>query len=121
MIALAKHSPAHIYFTGRNNKAAQELIDEMQMEKPSVKLTFIKMDMNSLASVKEACKEFVHDRLDVLMSVHQIISFILQLLAADCNLGATQVSCSYPQVSATTASSFTLPLIISLMPWSFRN
>lgn len=121
VIALAKHSPAHIYFTGRNNKAAQELIDEIQMEKPSVKLTFVKMDMNSLASVKEACKEFVHDRLDVLMSVHQIISFILQLTAADCNLGATQVSCSYLQVSATTASSFTLPSIISLMPWSFRN
>ncbi|RAO66617.1 uncharacterized protein BHQ10_002629 [Talaromyces amestolkiae] len=67
VIALAKHNPAHIYFTGRNNKAAQELIDEVQTGKPSVKLTFVKMDMTSLVSVKEACKEFVHDRLDVLM------------------------------------------------------
>jgi glutamyl-tRNA reductase len=65
--SLAKHNPAHIYFTGRNNKAAQELIDEVQTEKPLVKLTFVKMDMTSLVSVKEACKEFVHDRLDVLM------------------------------------------------------
>jgi NADP-dependent 3-hydroxy acid dehydrogenase YdfG len=65
--SLAKHSPAHIYFTGRNTQAAQELIDEVQAEKSSVKLTFVKMDMTSLASVKEACKEFVHDRLDVLM------------------------------------------------------
>ena len=65
--SLAKHNPAHIYFTGRNNRAAQELIDEVQTEKPLVKLTFVKMDMTSLVSVKEACKEFVHDRLDVLM------------------------------------------------------
>ncbi|GAM37421.1 short-chain dehydrogenase [Talaromyces pinophilus] len=65
--SLAKHNPAHIYFTGRNNKAAQKLIDEVQTEKPLVKLTFVKMDMTSLVSVKEACKEFVNDRLDVLM------------------------------------------------------
>ncbi|QGA19793.1 hypothetical protein EYB26_007487 [Talaromyces marneffei] len=65
--SLAKRNPAHIYFTGRNNKAAQELIHEVHTEKPSVKLTFVKMDMTSLVSVKEACKEFVHDRLDILM------------------------------------------------------
>ncbi|KAE8551331.1 hypothetical protein EYB25_005216 [Talaromyces marneffei] len=65
--SLAKRNPAHIYFTGRNNKAAQELIHEVHTENPSVKLTFVKMDMTSLVSVKEACKEFVHDRLDILM------------------------------------------------------
>uniref|UniRef100_A0A093UR88 Putative oxidoreductase n=1 Tax=Talaromyces marneffei PM1 TaxID=1077442 RepID=A0A093UR88_TALMA len=55
--SLAKRNPAHIYFTGRNNKAAQELIHEVHTEKHSVKLTFVKMDMTSLVSVKEACKE----------------------------------------------------------------
>ncbi|EED16628.1 short-chain dehydrogenase, putative [Talaromyces stipitatus ATCC 10500] len=65
--SLAKHNPAHIYFTGRNHQAAEKLIHEVQIEKPSVRLTFVKMDMTSLSSVKTACKEFIHDRLDVLM------------------------------------------------------
>lgn len=65
--SLAKHNPAHIYFTGRNNEAAKKLIDEVQVASPSVNLTFVKMDMTSLVSVKEACKEFVHERLDILM------------------------------------------------------
>lgn len=67
VMSLANHNPAHIYFTGRNSQAAQSLIDEVQREKPSVQMTFVKMDMTSLTSVKKACKEFVHDRLDILM------------------------------------------------------
>ncbi|OKL55355.1 hypothetical protein UA08_09416 [Talaromyces atroroseus] len=67
VIGLAKHDPAHIYFSGRNSEAAQELIREVQTEHPLVQTTFIKMDMTSLASVKKACGEFVNDRLDVLM------------------------------------------------------
>jgi NAD(P)-dependent dehydrogenase (short-subunit alcohol dehydrogenase family) len=64
---LAKHTPAHIYFTGRNLQAAQELIQEVQRENPLVQMTFIKMDMTSLVAIKKACREFVGDRLDVLM------------------------------------------------------
>ncbi|KAH8694110.1 putative short-chain dehydrogenase [Talaromyces proteolyticus] len=67
VIALAKHNPAHIYFTGRNAKGAQALIGEVRAERPLIQTTFVKMDMTSLASVKKACKEFVHDRLDILM------------------------------------------------------
>ncbi|KAH6675811.1 putative short-chain dehydrogenase [Halenospora varia] len=67
IIALAKHNPAHIYFTGRNVEASKSVISEVQSEHPNVGLTFIKMDMMSLASVKKACAEFVHDRLDILM------------------------------------------------------
>ncbi|KKY25370.1 putative short-chain dehydrogenase reductase family [Phaeomoniella chlamydospora] len=67
ILALARHQPAQIYFTGRNAKAADALIAEVQDESPSVNLTFIKMDMLSLASVKKACAEFRHRRLDLLM------------------------------------------------------
>ncbi|KAI1136803.1 oxidoreductase [Hypoxylon sp. FL0543] len=65
--ALAKHEPAHIYFTGRNAQAGESLIAEVKKTNPSVGITFLKMDMASLASVKKACSQFSHERLDLLM------------------------------------------------------
>jgi hypothetical protein len=68
VLALAKHNPAHIYFSGRNAEAAKSLADEVQSVNSSVGMTFVKMDMTSLASVKQACNaKFSHDRLDLLM------------------------------------------------------
>lgn len=64
---LAPHAPAHIYITGRNQKAAGELIDEIHSKYPNVSMTFIEADFSSMASVKEAVrKSFKHDRLDLL-------------------------------------------------------
>lgn len=66
--ALAKHSPEHIYFTGRNTSAGNALISDVKATNSSVTLTFIEMDMSSLDSVKKAVeKGFTHDRLDLLM------------------------------------------------------
>ncbi|XXG97293.1 hypothetical protein Hte_003589 [Hypoxylon texense] len=65
--ALAKHDPAHIYFTGRNTEAGESLIAEVKKTNPRVGITFLKMDMASLSSVKKACEQFSHDRLDLLM------------------------------------------------------
>ncbi|TGJ83890.1 hypothetical protein E0Z10_g4887 [Xylaria hypoxylon] len=65
--ALASRGASHIYFTGRNAKAGEALIAEMKRIHPSVGLTFLEMDFLSLASVKNSCDQFVHDRLDVLM------------------------------------------------------
>ncbi|KAH8160810.1 hypothetical protein CIB48_g7434 [Xylaria polymorpha] len=65
--ALAKRRPSHIYFTGRNAKAGEALIAETKRTNPSVGLTFLEMDFLSLASVKNGCDQFVHDRLDILM------------------------------------------------------
>ncbi|KAI0181588.1 oxidoreductase [Hypoxylon sp. FL1284] len=65
--ALAKHGPAHIYFTGRNTPAGESLITEVTRTDPTVGMTFVKMDMTSLSSVKRACAQFSHDRLDLLM------------------------------------------------------
>jgi hypothetical protein len=67
LIALAQHGPTHIYFTGRNNEAAKSLISEVKKDNPGVAMTFVKVDMTSLVSVKKACAKFIHDRLDVLM------------------------------------------------------
>ncbi|KAI1442444.1 oxidoreductase [Annulohypoxylon stygium] len=65
--ALAKHEPAHIYFTGRNTQAGESLVADVKKINPTVGMTFLKMDMTSLSSVKRACDQFSHDRLDILM------------------------------------------------------
>ncbi|KAH7356578.1 hypothetical protein BKA65DRAFT_494982 [Rhexocercosporidium sp. MPI-PUGE-AT-0058] len=67
VLALAKHNPEHIYFSGRNAQAATSLISEVQKTTPAASLTFIEMDLSSLSSVKAASKKFIHDRLDILM------------------------------------------------------
>lgn len=66
---LAAHNPSHIYFTGRNEKAAQVLISDVQAKHPNASLSFIKMDLSSLRAVKEGIAQgFKHDRLDILMN-----------------------------------------------------
>ncbi|KAH7120159.1 hypothetical protein B0J13DRAFT_486311 [Dactylonectria estremocensis] len=65
--ALAKHDPEHIYFSGRNAKAATTLIETINEANPGVGLTFVDLDMTSLASVRAAMRRFTHHRLDVLM------------------------------------------------------
>jgi len=65
---IAKHNPAHIYFTGRNASAAETTISRIKTDTPNTGLTFIPMDQSSLASIKSAVAEhFKHDRLDVLL------------------------------------------------------
>ncbi|KIH87901.1 oxidoreductase, short-chain dehydrogenase/reductase family [Sporothrix brasiliensis 5110] len=65
ILAFAKHSPAHIYFTGRDSKAAASLAAALA---PSgVPSTFLELDMASLPTVKAAVQRFSHGRLDILM------------------------------------------------------
>jgi NAD(P)-dependent dehydrogenase (short-subunit alcohol dehydrogenase family) len=66
---LAVHSPAHIYFTGRNSTRAAELIAKVKQASPSTEVTFLECDLSSFASVQAAAKQFLasSDRLDVLM------------------------------------------------------
>jgi len=67
--ALAAHNPAQIFFTGRNQTTASALIARVQQANPTVKITFLKSDISSLASVKAAVAEFTSQctRLDILM------------------------------------------------------
>lgn len=69
ILTLAKHSPMHIYFTGRNAKAAEELINTVKGDTPSAQLTFIECDQLSLSSVQKAAKAFLSksSKLDVLI------------------------------------------------------
>jgi NAD(P)-dependent dehydrogenase (short-subunit alcohol dehydrogenase family) len=65
---LAPHDPSHIYITGRNQRAADALIKEIQGKHASVGMTFVEVDFTSLAAVKECVqREFKHARLDILM------------------------------------------------------
>lgn len=66
---LARHEPAHIFFSGRNQKSADALIEKVGKQSPDVKVTFIKCDMSSFASVQQAADNFKvqSDRLDILM------------------------------------------------------
>ncbi|KAK4068183.1 hypothetical protein Trihar35433_6743 [Trichoderma harzianum] len=65
--ALAKHDPEHIYFTGRNQKAADAVMNDIKAENSGVGLTFLETDFSSLESVRAGISQFAHARLDILM------------------------------------------------------
>ncbi|WPG99419.1 Hypothetical protein R9X50_00223300 [Acrodontium crateriforme] len=69
IVTLAKHNPAHIVFSGRNQKSADGLIERVKKSSPNVPLTFVKCDISSFASVQEAAKSLTSqcDRLDIVM------------------------------------------------------
>ncbi|KAI1849615.1 hypothetical protein JX266_004564 [Neoarthrinium moseri] len=74
VLALARHKPAHIYFSGRNGNAADSVLREVGDIAPGVGITFVELDLTSLAAVKVASSKFVHNRLDILMCNAGIMS-----------------------------------------------
>lgn len=66
---LAAHKPK-IVFTSRSEQKANDAIANIKKDVPDANVSFIQMDLTSLASVQAAAREFVksHDRLDVLMT-----------------------------------------------------
>jgi NAD(P)-dependent dehydrogenase (short-subunit alcohol dehydrogenase family) len=67
---LARHNPAAIHFTGRNAKAGEELITEIEKIAPNVILKFHQCDQTSLDSVDSVALAFLAantGRLDVLI------------------------------------------------------
>lgn len=70
ILALVQHNPEKIYFTGRNESAANALIDLVKSSKSFDRVIFLKADISSLRSVDGLAKEFLArepGRLDVLM------------------------------------------------------
>lgn len=66
--ALAKHSLAHIYFSGRNREAGRKLIAALGETYPKIFLTYVQVDLTDLSSIKNAVsKTFVYNRLDILL------------------------------------------------------
>ena len=66
---LCKHN-AHVYLAARNPSKAESAIAEIKKGNPTANITFLKLDLSSLESVKKAADEFnaKTDRLDVLMN-----------------------------------------------------
>ncbi|KAF8992356.1 oxidoreductase [Cyathus striatus] len=69
LLTLASHSqpPAHIYFTGRNPTTGEAVITEIKAKVPNVNLTFVALDLGSLASIKSAISGLHMERLDILI------------------------------------------------------
>ncbi|KAK6211449.1 short-chain dehydrogenase/reductase family Oxidoreductase [Colletotrichum tabaci] len=79
ILALLAHNPSHIYFSGRSLPSAEALIASVASSFSSSSspsgtttpppLTFVQMDLASLASVRAAvAATFAHDRLDILVN-----------------------------------------------------
>ena len=66
-LSYAAHGPAHIYFTGRSQRSADKLIEEVSSKFPNTPITFVQCDLASLDSVQNAAKQLLSkiDRLDI--------------------------------------------------------
>ena len=66
---LCKHN-AHVYLAARTPSKAESAIAEIKKGNPNANVTFLKLDLSSLESVKKAADELnaQSDRLDVLMN-----------------------------------------------------
>lgn len=69
VLELAKHNPSEIYLTARSADKAKEAINEIQHAVPKSRITFLQLDLNSLASVCTAAKTVLSSshRLDILI------------------------------------------------------
>jgi retinol dehydrogenase 12 len=59
VLDLAKHNPSHIYFTARSPEKGKEAIDDIRATVPNAQITCLKVDFNSLASVRDAAQAFL--------------------------------------------------------------
>lgn len=73
---LAAHSPAHIYFSGRSQSSANELLKVVREKHPSTPITFIQADLASIASIKAAANQFLSQstRLDLFFANAGVMS-----------------------------------------------
>ncbi|KLU90354.1 hypothetical protein MAPG_09316 [Magnaporthiopsis poae ATCC 64411] len=71
VLNLAKHQPAHIYFTGRSAESAASLVAEVRAldAAAALQITFVQMDLASLAACKQAASALASSltRLDVVI------------------------------------------------------
>ncbi|KAK4445084.1 hypothetical protein QBC34DRAFT_307562 [Podospora aff. communis PSN243] len=69
-LALSRLSPSHIYISGRNTSAAQSLISQITTLSPSVRTTFLPLDLADLSSVARAAETILsqESKLDILLA-----------------------------------------------------
>lgn len=66
VLELAKHHPQHIYFTGRNKPAAEEVVKACTDS--GTESTFLPCDLADLASIQHTATLFTSPRLDVFIA-----------------------------------------------------
>ncbi|KAF2210909.1 hypothetical protein CERZMDRAFT_69134 [Cercospora zeae-maydis SCOH1-5] len=70
VLQLAKHNPQDIILASRTPSKAENAIADIKTRVPNANISYIKLDLTSLASVKEAAEDFKarSDRLDILIN-----------------------------------------------------
>jgi NAD(P)-dependent dehydrogenase (short-subunit alcohol dehydrogenase family) len=70
IIQLAKHEPKEIFLAARTPSKAHAAIDDIKKVVPKANVSYLKLDLSSLASVKKAADEFKtrSSRLDLLIN-----------------------------------------------------
>ncbi|KAE8447338.1 hypothetical protein EG329_010896 [Mollisiaceae sp. DMI_Dod_QoI] len=66
---LAKHNPAQIWIAARNSQTGEAAVTEIKTSSPGANVQFLKMDLGSFTSIKQAAGKFLasSSRLDILM------------------------------------------------------
>lgn len=69
MLRLAQHHPKEIFLAARTQSKAEDAISDIKRQVPDCNVSYMKLDLTSLLSVKEAADEFKSkaDRLDILI------------------------------------------------------
>ena len=70
IVQLAKHEPKEIFLAARTPSKAEAAIKDIKKAVPNGNVSYLKLDLSSLASVKQAADEFKSrsDRLDILIN-----------------------------------------------------
>ncbi|KAJ6133934.1 oxidoreductase [Penicillium sp. IBT 18751x] len=70
ILQLAKHHPKEIFLAARTQLKAEDAIQEIKKAVPKSNISYIKLDLTSFTSVKEAAEDFKSrsDRLDILIN-----------------------------------------------------
>ncbi len=68
-LELSKHNPSQLWIGGRNGETGNAAVEEIKAASPGASVRFLKMDLASFDSVKQAVKTFQASasRLDILM------------------------------------------------------
>ena len=66
---LSIHGPAQIWIAGRNSETGSTTVGELRAKAPSISVHFLKLDLTSFESIKDAARTFLASstRLDVLV------------------------------------------------------
>ncbi|VZI09784.1 unnamed protein product [Fusarium fujikuroi] len=69
ILQFAKHDPKEIWLGARSEAKAKEAIGDIKAQVPEAPIKFVKMDLASFKSIREAAKAFTQesDRLDILL------------------------------------------------------